>query len=160
VEEIVLDLCRERGLTLAVAESCTGGMVAARLTDVAGASDVFVGGVVAYSDELKRAQLGVPDEVLAEHGAVSAQAAEAMAEGARRLLGADVALAATGIAGPGGATPEKPVGLVFVHAVAPDGASARELTIPGDRADVRSRATAVALHLGRRLLTQSRHEDV
>jgi nicotinamide-nucleotide amidase len=160
VEEIVLDLCRERGLTLAVAESCTGGMVAARLTDVAGASDAFVGGVVAYSDELKRAQLGVPDEVLGDHGAVSAQAAEAMAEGARRLLGADVALAVTGIAGPGGATPEKPVGLVFVHALAPDGANARELTIPGDRADVRSRATAVALHLGRRLLTQSRHEDV
>jgi nicotinamide-nucleotide amidase len=160
VAELVIDLCRERGLTLAVAESCTGGMVAARLTDVAGASDAFVGGVVAYSDELKRAQLGVPDEVLAAHGAVSAQAAEAMAEGARRLLGADVGLAVTGIAGPGGATPEKPVGLVFVHALAPDGANARELTIPGDRADVRSRATAVALHLGRRLLTQSRHEDV
>jgi nicotinamide-nucleotide amidase len=160
VEEIVLDLCRERGLTLAVAESCTGGMVAARLTDVAGASDIFVGGVVAYSDEVKRTELGVSDEVLSEHGAVSAQAAEAMAEGARFALGADVGLGVTGIAGPGGATPEKPVGLVLVHAAGPDGASARELTIPGDRADVRSRATAVALHLVRRLLTQTRHEDV
>ena len=160
VEAIVLDLCRERGLTLAAAESCTGGMVAARLTDVAGASRAFVGGVVAYADELKRAQLGVPLELLAEHGAVSAQAAEAMAEGARRTLGADVGVAVTGIAGPGGATPEKPVGLVFVHASGPDGSSARELMIPGDRGDVRSRATAVALHLVRRLLAQSRHEHV
>jgi competence/damage-inducible protein CinA-like protein len=160
VAEIVLDLCREQGLTLAVAESCTGGMVAAQVTDVVGASDAFVGGAVAYSDELKRALLGVPDEVLSEHGAVSAETAEAMAEGARRVLGADVGLAVTGIAGPGGATAEKPLGLVFVHAAGPDGASARELTIPGDRVDVRSRATAVALHLVRRLLTQTRHEDV
>jgi nicotinamide-nucleotide amidase len=160
VEEIVVGLCRSGGLTLAAAESCTGGMVAARLTDVAGASEAFVGGIVAYSDELKRAQLGVPAEVLAKHGAVSAATAEAMAEGARRMLGADVGLAVTGIAGPGGGTPEKPVGLVFVHAAGPDGSSARELTIPGDRADVRGRATVIALHLVRRLLSQSRHEDV
>jgi nicotinamide-nucleotide amidase len=160
VEEIVVGLCRSRGLTLAAAESCTGGMVAARLTDVAGASEAFVGGIVAYSDELKRAQLGVPAELLAKHGAVSAATAEAMAEGARRMLGADVGLAVTGIAGPGGGTPEKPVGLVFVHAAGPDGSSARELTIPGDRADVRGRATVIALHLVRRLLSQSRHEDV
>jgi nicotinamide-nucleotide amidase len=160
VEEIVVGLCRSRGLTLAAAESCTGGMVAARLTDVAGASEAFVGGIVAYSDELKRAQLGVPAELLAKHGAVSAATAEAMAEGARRMLGADVGLAVTGIAGPSGGTPEKPVGLVFVHAAGPDGSSARELTIPGDRADVRGRATVIALHLVRRLLSQSRHEDV
>jgi nicotinamide-nucleotide amidase len=160
VEEIVVGLCRSGGLTLAAAESCTGGMVAARLTDVAGASEAFVGGIVAYSDELKRAQLGVPAEVLAKHGAVSAATAEAMAEGARRMLGADVGLAVTGIAGPGGGTPEKPVGLVFVHAAGSDRSSARELTIPGDRADVRGRATVIALHLVRRLLSQSRHEDV
>jgi len=159
VEELVLDLCRSRGLTLAAAESCTGGMVAARITDVAGSSDVFVGGVVAYSDELKRSQLGVPPDVLAEHGAVSAEAAEAMTDGARRQLRADVGLAVTGIAGPGGGTPDKPVGLVFVHAAGPEGSSARRLTIPGDRADVRGRATVVALHLVRSLLTQSRHED-
>ena len=160
VEEIVLELCRSRGLTLAAAESCTGGMIAARLTDVAGSSDAFVGGVVAYSDELKRSQLGVPAEILAEHGAVSAEAGEAMAEGARRRLGADVGLAVTGIAGPGGGTPDKPVGLVFVHAAGPDGSLARQVTIPGDRSDVRGRATVIALHLVRRLLSQSRHEDV
>jgi nicotinamide-nucleotide amidase len=158
VEEIVLDLCRDQGLTLAAAESCTGGLIAARLTGIAGASGAFRGGVVAYSDELKRAQLGVSEQVLAEHGAVSAQAAEAMAEGARRALGADVAVAATGIAGPGGATPGKPVGLVFVHAVGPGGDAALQLELPGDRADVRSRATVVALHLLRRLLSQSRRE--
>jgi nicotinamide-nucleotide amidase len=158
VEGIVLDLCREQGLTLAAAESCTGGLIAARLTGIAGASDAFRGGVVAYSDELKRAQLGVPEEVLAEHGAVSAQVAEAMAEGARRALGADVAVAVTGIAGPGGAGPGKPVGLVFVHAADADGSAALQLDLPGDRADVRSRATVVALHLLRRLLRQSGHE--
>jgi nicotinamide-nucleotide amidase len=160
VEEIVLDVCRERGLTLAAAESCTGGMVAARLTAIPGASDVFRGAVVAYSDELKRSELDVPDWVLAEHGAVSAEAAEAMAEGARRRLGADVAVAVTGIAGPGGATPGKPVGLVFVHAAGPDGGSALHMDLPGDRADIRSRATVAALHLLRRLLTQSRREHV
>jgi nicotinamide-nucleotide amidase len=158
VEEIVLDLCREQGMTLAAAESCTGGLIAARLTGVAGASGAFRGGVVAYSDELKRAQLGVSEQLLAEHGAVSAQAAEAMAEGARRALGADVAVAVTGIAGPGGATPGKPVGLVFVHTVGPDGDAALQLDLPGDRADVRSRATVVGLHLLRRLLSQSRRE--
>jgi len=158
VEGIVLDLCREQGLTLAAAESCTGGLIAARLTGIAGASDAFLGGVVAYSDELKRAQLGVPEQLLAEHGAVSAQVAEAMAEGARRAFGADVAVAVTGIAGPGGATPGKPVGLVFVHAAGADGSAALQLDLPGDRADVRSRATVVALHLLRRLLRQSGHE--
>jgi nicotinamide-nucleotide amidase len=158
VEEIVLDLCREQGLSLAAAESCTGGMVAARLTGIAGSSDVFLGGVVAYSDELKRSQLGIPAAVLDQHGAVSAETAEWMAEGARRALGADVAVAVTGIAGPGGATPGKPVGLVFVHAAGPDGDAALQLDLPGDRADVRSRATVVALHLVRRLLSQGRRE--
>src|SRR5207244_98221 len=100
VEAIVLDLCRERGWTLATAESCTGGLVAARLTSVAGASDVLLGGVIAYSNELKQRELGVPEEVLREHGAVSAEAAAAMAQGARGRLGADVTIAVTGIAGP------------------------------------------------------------
>jgi nicotinamide-nucleotide amidase len=159
VEEIVLDLCRERGLTLAAAESCTGGLVAARLTDVAGSSDVFRGGIVAYADGVKHDHLAVSDDVLAEHGAVSAQAAEAMAQGARRALSADVAVSVTGIAGPGGGTPEKPVGLVYIHAAGPEGDLGLELRIPGDRADVRARATVSALHLLRRLLTQARHEE-
>jgi nicotinamide-nucleotide amidase len=155
VEEIVLELCRRDGLSLATAESCTGGLVAARLTSVAGSSDVFVGSVVAYADEAKLDALGVPQAVLAEHGAVSAEAAAAMAAGARRRLGADVAVAVTGVAGPGGGTPEKPVGLVFLHAEGTERGVAYEAVLPGDRAAVRGRATAAALHLVRRLLTQN-----
>ena len=147
VEELVLALARARALTIAVAESCTGGLVAARLTAVPGASDVFVGGVVAYSDDLKRSQLGVSVDVLGAHGAVSEQAAHAMAVGARERLGADVAVAVTGIAGPGGGTSEKPVGLVFVHASTPAAEEARRLQLPGSREDVRTRAAAAALHL-------------
>ena len=119
VAEIVLDACRARGLSLAAAESCTGGLVAAGLTSVPGSSEVFRGGVVAYDDRVKVEQLGVPEEILAAHGAVSAETAEAMAAGARTAFGADVAVSVTGIAGPGGGTPEKPVGLVFLHAQAP-----------------------------------------
>lgn len=155
VEELVLSLSRARGLTLATAESCTGGMVAARLTDVPGSSDVFLGGVVAYADSLKRSELGVPAEVLELHGAVSAETAAAMAQGARERLGADVAVAVTGIAGPGGGTAEKPVGLVYVHASGPDGERAADFSWSSDRETIRRRATATALHLVRRLLTQS-----
>jgi nicotinamide-nucleotide amidase len=155
VEELVLAACRKRGLTLVAAESCTGGLVAARLTSVPGSSDVFLGGVVAYADEVKRAELGVRKELIARHGAVSAEVAGAMAAGARRRLDADVAVAVTGIAGPGGGTPEKPVGLVYLHAEGPDGRAGRGLNLPGDRAAVRGRATAAALHLARTLLAQS-----
>ena len=158
VEELVLSLAGANGLRLATAESCTGGMVAARLTDVPGSSASFVGGVVAYADEVKRAELDVPDEVLAEHGAVSAEVAGAMAEGARRRLDADVAVAVTGVAGPGGGTPEKPVGRVYLHAAGPDGSLARMLDLPGERGQVRVRATVTALHLLRALLTGSRDE--
>ncbi|MEX0850539.1 MAG: competence/damage-inducible protein A, partial [Gaiellaceae bacterium] len=156
VAEIVLDLCRARGLTLAAAESCTGGLVAARLTAVPGSSDVFRGSMVAYANDVKEEELGVPRAVLEGHGAVSAEAAEAMAHGVRERLGADVAVAVTGVAGPGGGTEEKPVGLVFVHAVGPDGEDARRTDFPGDREMVRGRATAAALHLVRRLL-ENRH---
>jgi len=160
VEALVLDRCRERGLTLASAESCTGGLVAARLTAVPGSSDVFVGGIVAYANEVKARELGVPAEVLEHHGAVSAEAAAAMAHGVRERLGADVGVAVTGVAGPGGGSEEKPVGLVYLHAEGAGRAAARELSLPGDRATVRSRATVAALHLLRTLLAQSRHEDV
>jgi nicotinamide-nucleotide amidase len=159
VEQIVLDACRERGWSLATAESCTGGLVAARLTSVPGSSEVFLGSVVAYSNAVKEAELGVPSSLLAEHGAVSAEAAAAMAAGARERLGADVAVAVTGVAGPGGGTAEKPVGLVFLHAETPEGAHGIEFTLPGDRDTIRSRATVGALHLVRRLLTQSRHRE-
>jgi nicotinamide-nucleotide amidase len=156
VAEIVLDLCRARRLTLATAESCTGGMVAARLTAVAGASDVFRGSVVAYANEVKQSALGVPGAVLDEHGAVSAEAAAAMAQGVRERLGVDIGVAVTGVAGPGGGSADKPVGLVFAHAVGPDGDKAVRTELPGDRDMIRGRATAASLHLARRLL-ESRH---
>ena len=159
VEEIVLDACRERGLTLATAESCTGGLVAARLTSVAGSSDVFVGGVVAYSNGVKANELGVPADILERRGAVSAEAAAAMAAGARARLGADVAVSVTGVAGPGGGTPDKPVGLVFLQAEGPDGSLARRLDLPGDRAAIRGRSTVTALHLLRVLLARSRDDS-
>jgi len=152
---LVLDLLRARGLTLATAESCTGGLVAARLTDVPGSSDVFLGSVVAYSDTVKHEQLGVPAEVLSEHGAVSAEAAAAMARGARDRLGADVAVAVTGVAGPGGGTEAKPVGLVFLHASGSLGERDLRLDLPGDRATIRGRAAVAALHLVRRLVTEA-----
>jgi competence/damage-inducible protein CinA-like protein len=152
VEELVLAACRERGLSLAVAESCTGGLVAARLTSVPGSSDVFRGGVVAYADDVKSRELGVPEELLERHGAVSAEAAAAMAAGARDRLRADLAVAVTGIAGPGGGTPEKPVGLVYLHAEGLGGREDRELKLPGDRDAVRGRAAVAALHLVRTLL--------
>ena len=160
VAELVLALCRSRGLRLGTAESCTGGMVAARLTDIAGSSDVFVGGIVAYADEVKQAELGVAAEVFERHGAVSPEAAAAMAEGARERLGVDVAVSVTGIAGPSGGSEEKPVGLVYFHAVGPDGERAWEFDFPGDREAIRRRATVTALHLVRRLLTQNRDERV
>jgi nicotinamide-nucleotide amidase len=157
VEELVLALARENGLSIATAESCTGGLVAARLTTVPGGSDVFRGGVVAYENDVKLAQLRVPEQTIAAHGAVSPETAAAMAEGARNEVAADVAVAVTGIAGPGGGTPEKPVGLVYLHGAAPDRELAWKLDLPGDRDAIRRRATAAALHLLRTLLTQSRH---
>jgi competence/damage-inducible protein CinA-like protein len=160
VEELVLDACRARGLTLATAESCTGGLVAQRLTSVPGASDVFVGAIVAYSDDVKARELGVPQEILERHGAVSAEAAEAMAAGARERLGADVAVAVTGIAGPGGGTEDKPVGLVFMHADGPDGGRGLDFHFAGDRESIRRRAAVTSLHLVRRLLAQTRDERV
>jgi competence/damage-inducible protein CinA-like protein len=160
VEELVLEACREQGWRLAAAESCTGGLVAARLTSVPGSSEVVLGGVVAYANAVKEAELGVPESLLAEHGAVSAEAAAAMAAGVRERLRADVGISVTGIAGPGGGTSEKPVGLVYIHAATPEGEDALDLQIPGDRDAIRARATAAALHLARRLLTRSRHTAV
>ena len=159
VEEHVLDAARALGLSIATAESCTGGLVAAHLTSVPGASDVFRGGIVAYENDVKLAQLGVPEETLAGHGAVSAETAAAMATGARKSLGADVAVAVTGVAGPAGGTPEKPVGLVYLHVSAPGAEEGRELQFSGDREAIRRRATAAALHLLRSLLSRSGHSS-
>jgi nicotinamide-nucleotide amidase len=152
IAELLVDLLRARGLTLGTAESCTGGLVAARITDVPGSSDVFSGAVVAYSNEVKISELGVPAAVLDAHGAVSAETAAAMAHGARSRLGVDVAVSVTGIAGPDGGSAEKPVGLVYLHAVGPDGEQGRRLDFPGDRETIRLRATVAALHLVRRIV--------
>ncbi len=152
VQELVLELCRRQGLTLGTAESCTGGLVAGRLTSVPGSSDVFHGGLVAYDNDVKEAVLGVPAGLIGLHGAVSAEVAAAMAQGARERLGVDVAVSVTGIAGPGGGTPEKPVGLVFFHVAGPMGEKSLRIELPGDREVIRSRCTVAALHLVRRLL--------
>ncbi len=155
VEELVLEQCRVGGLTLATAESCTGGLVAARLTAISGSSDAFYGGIVAYENDVKLELLGVPEATLVTYGAVSAEVAAAMAEGARARLRTDVAVSVTGIAGPGGGTAGKPVGLVFIHAVGPAGERSLRIEIPGERNWVRGRAAVTALHLVRRLLAGS-----
>lgn len=129
-------LAPEERLTVAAAESCSGGEVAHRITAVAGSSAYFLGSVVAYANSAKRDLLGVPDAVLVNEGAVSGACAAAMAEGARRAFGADVAVATTGIAGPGGATARKPVGLVYLAIAGPRRTVVREHRFPGDRAAI------------------------
>lgn len=160
VEAMVIDLCRARGLTLATAESCTGGMIAERITRVPGASDVLIGGIVAYANAVKEAELGVPRGLLREAGAVSAEVAASMAAGVRERLGADVGIAVTGIAGPSGGTQQKPVGLVYVHVETPDASRGIDFDYPADREAIRRRAAVAALHLTRRLLSQNRHDSV
>jgi nicotinamide-nucleotide amidase len=139
-------------LTIAVAESCTGGLLAARLTDPPGASAYMLGGVVAYSNELKVSAVGVGVELIEQHGAVSEQVARALANGVRLRFGADVGVGVTGIAGPDGGSEQKPVGLVWLSAHGPDGQLTRSVRLPGGRSDVRERATTVAMHMIRRLL--------
>lgn len=151
----VLELLRARHHHVAVAESCTGGLVGARITRVPGASDAFLGGVVAYADDVKRATLGVPAEILEQHGAVSEPAVRAMAEGAQRLFGAPCAIAVTGIAGPAGGTPEKPVGTVWLAARVAGDVRTVKRVFPGDRDEIRERAAQAALDLLRRMLLHS-----
>jgi len=153
VDEQVAAMLREREQTVAVAESCTGGLLAARLTELAGASDYMRGGIVAYSDEVKVSEASVAPELIQRHGAVSQEVAEALADGAVARLRADVGVGITGVAGPGGGTEEKPVGLVWFSVAAPGGRRlTRSLSLPGSRADIRDRSTTVALHLLRRVL--------
>ncbi|HUR95548.1 MAG TPA: competence/damage-inducible protein A [Gemmatimonadales bacterium] len=153
--ELVLAAARGRGVKIATAESCTGGLVGARLTEVPGSSDAYVGGVVAYANDLKIQALGVDPATIAAHGAVSEQVATAMARGALERLGADVAISVTGIAGPGGGSDEKPVGTVWFGVAYGTDVTARRSLFPGSRHDIRARAAQAALHLLlRRLQTE------
>lgn len=144
---VVLDAARRHGVSLVVAESCTGGLVGGRLTAVPGSSDVFLGGVVAYADAVKEAELDVPGELLRRDGAVSESVARAMAEGALRNFGAGLAVSITGIAGPGGGSAEKPVGTVWFATADATETRAVRLVFGGDRAEVRARAAQAALRL-------------
>lgn len=133
LEQVVLAALKEKGLTLGAAESCTGGLIAKRFTDLSGASAVFQGGVVSYTNQVKAGVLGVPQALLDERGAVCAEVARAMAEGARRVLGCDLALSATGVAGPDSDDRGNPVGLVYVGLCAPEGCWVRQLNLAGPR---------------------------
>ena len=152
VDELVADAFADHGWTVATAESCTGGLLSARLTARPGSSAWVLGGVTAYADAVKEHLLEVPARTLAEVGAVSPDVALALAEGARRRFGSDVGVGVTGIAGPGGGTAEKPVGTVHLAAVGPDGTATRSLVIPGSREAVRQRSTTVAMQLLRGLM--------
>jgi len=147
LETRLVAICKGRGVTLATAESCTGGLVAERITSVPGSSAVFLGGVVSYANAVKRDLLGVPQEILGRAGAVSAPCAEAMAAGARDRLMADVAVSVTGIAGPEGGTPQKPVGLVFLGLATSAGVRSERCQFEGDREAVRRQASDRALSL-------------
>ncbi|MGD2136197.1 MAG: competence/damage-inducible protein A [Gemmatimonadales bacterium] len=151
---VVLDQLRARAATLAVAESCTGGLIGARVTAIPGSSDVFVGGVVCYSDASKVRDLDVPEALLAHHGAVSEQVVRAMAKGVARRFDADAAIAVTGIAGPTGGTAEKPAGTVWLAARMGSEVRARRSRLPGPRGEVRARAAQAGLNLLRRLLLE------
>lgn len=135
------------GVSVGTAESCTGGLVGHALTGIAGSSDYYRGGVISYSNELKVSLLGVPPETIERHGAVSAQVAVAMAEGAREGLGCDYAVSVTGVAGPGGGTPDKPVGLTYVAVAGPHGHELRRYRWSGDRAANKERSAAAAVEL-------------
>lgn len=147
LESVVGARLKDLGWTLATAESCTGGLLSGRITSAAGSSDYYLGGVIAYDNRLKRELLGVSTETLKSRGAVSAECAKQMAEGARRRLGSDIALSATGIAGPGGGSAGKPVGTVYVGLAMPRRTIVKKFLFPGDREGVRDRTVTAALDL-------------
>jgi len=147
LEQRLVSYCSEFHLSIALAESCTGGLIAERITRIPGASVCFKGGVVSYANEVKQALLGVSPAILEIEGAVSETCAQAMADGARRACQADIGLSVTGIAGPGGATPTKPIGLVFIGIATSKGVSAKKFLFSGDRASIRQQAADAALQL-------------
>ncbi|HZL55080.1 MAG TPA: competence/damage-inducible protein A [Solirubrobacteraceae bacterium] len=152
VDDQVASMLIEQGLSVAVAESCTGGLMLGRLTDRPGSSAYVRGGIVAYANDVKVGVAGVPAELVERHGAVSEEVALALAQGARKVLGADIGIGVTGVAGPGGGTEEKPVGTVWLALVRPGGQITRRADQRGSRADIRERSTTSAMHLLRRLL--------
>jgi nicotinamide-nucleotide amidase len=151
---VVLELLRGNGATLAVAESCTGGVLAGRITAVPGASDVFLGGVVAYDDRVKSTLVAVPVELIAKHGAVSEEVVRAMADGVQQRFGSQAAMAVTGIAGPSGGSAEKPVGTVWLAVRLASETRSLKRLFPGDRGEIRARSAQAALDLLRRMLLQ------
>jgi nicotinamide-nucleotide amidase len=155
IDEIVADGLRSQNLTIGTAESCTGGLLAARLTDQPGSSAYVLGGLVVYSNAAKEQLAGVPDELISRVGAVSAEVAEALATAARARLSADIGVGITGVAGPNGGSPEKPVGLVYLCANRDSGSVTRRISVPGSRSDVRSRAVVTAMHMIRELVVAS-----
>jgi nicotinamide-nucleotide amidase len=159
MEEVIGRQLHESGKTLAVAESCTSGMLGMHITRVPGSSDYFRGGVLCYSNEAKMELCGVPDKLLGKYGAVSAETAEALARGVRQSLRSDIGLSITGIAGPGGGTPEKPVGLVYIGISDGKRTESRHRIMPGDRESIRERSTYLALSWLRRFLMRSNSSE-
>ena len=147
IEEKLRDKLRDRKLTIAVAESCTGGLLGSRITDVAGSSEYFLGGVIAYQNEVKEALLRVPHDVIEAHGAVSAQTAEAMARGCRDLFKCDIAVSITGIAGPGGGSDEKPVGLTYIGLSTARGVISRRFLWDGSRTQNKEASVRAAMEM-------------
>jgi len=147
LEEQLGEELRKRKLTIAIAESCTGGLLGSRITDVAGSSEYFLGGVIAYQNEVKEALLQVPHEVISAHGAVSPQTAEAMARGCRDLFKSDIAVSITGIAGPGGGSAEKPVGLVYIGLISSHGVISRRFQWDGSRTQNKESSVRAAIEL-------------
>ncbi len=159
MEQVIGELLIERAETLAIAESCTGGLIGSRITDVAGSSEYFIEGCITYSNDAKIRTLNVPAEVIDQHGAVSAECGEAMAVGMRERAGSTHAISVTGIAGPGGGSEEKPVGTVFIGYAGPDIVRSIKIVVPGDRYLIRWRASQAALDLLRRQLLRQPHQS-
>ena len=154
LESAVAVLLKKRNKTIAVAESCTGGLVSDKLTNIPGISEFFLEGIVAYSNRAKSGILGVPEELIIKHGAVSREVARAMAEGVQKRSSANVGIGITGIAGPGGATKDKPVGLVYVAVVSEGTFEVKELRLRGSRIDIKRFSAHCALNMARLSLTQ------
>jgi PncC family amidohydrolase len=144
-EELLGLLLREKGLNIALAESCTGGLIASRITDIPGASEYFEAGVVVYSNQAKQRFLSVPEQSIQAYGAVSKEVAEKMAEGVRQATGTDIGLSVTGIAGPGGGSPEKPVGTVYLGLSAKEGTLVRKFQFTGTRTEIKEQTATEAL---------------